>query len=133
MPDRARHSPPYVHRNLEVTSPPTRRRKRNGMSTLYTTLWMITQAYAVPLGYYGSVDACQSAANGLAIPQTAQVLCVPSDTAMPLDYRSPPQTAESQAGAPSAPSVAANVANVSQEGVPFIVDANAPLVMADWF
>ena len=102
------------------------------MSTLYTTLWMITQAYAVPLGYYGSVDACQTIANGLSVPQKAQVLCVPSDTAMPLDYRSPPQTMESQSGAPS-PSVAADTAGVSQQGVPFIGSPNAPVVMAYWF
>jgi protein-disulfide isomerase len=103
------------------------------MSTLYTTLWMMTQAYAVPLGYYGSMDACQSVAGGLAVPQTAQVLCVPSDAAMPLDYRSPPQSPESQAAAPSAPTVRADIANVSQQGVPFIGDANAPVVMAYWF
>jgi protein-disulfide isomerase len=102
------------------------------MSTLYTTLWMITQAYAAPLGYYGSVDACQTVANGLAVPQTAQVLCVPSDTAMPLEYRTPPQSAESQQGA-AAPTVAADSSKVSQQGVPFIGDANAPVVMAYWF
>ena len=82
------------------------------MSTLYTTLWMITQAYAAPLGYYGSIDACQTVANGLAVPQTAQVLCVPSDTAMPLEYRTPPQSAESQQGG-AAPTIAANWTNLS--------------------
>lgn len=102
------------------------------MSTLYTTLWMITQAYAVPLGYYSSADACQSVANGLSLPQTAQVLCVPSDAAMPLDYRSSPSAMESQQGG-SQPTMAADSSKVSQAGVPFIGDANAPVVMAYWF
>src|SRR5258708_33881914 len=73
--------------------------KRKCMSTLYTTLWMITQAYAAPLGYYGSVDACQTVANDIAVPKTAQVLCVPSDTAMPDDHRNQPLIEEPQQGA----------------------------------
>ena len=89
------------------------------MASLYTTLWMVTQAYAAPLGYYGSVDACQSVANDLAVPATAQVLCVPSDTAMPLDYRTPAEAPESQSGAPAA-TASADIAKVSQEGIPFL-------------
>jgi protein-disulfide isomerase len=103
------------------------------MANLYTTLWMVTQAYAVPLGYYGSVEACHGVANGLALPAAAQVLCVPSDTAMPLDYRSQPQAAESQSAAPTQATASADIAKVSQKGVPFIGDPNAPAVMAYWF
>lgn len=103
------------------------------MASLYTTLWMVTQAYAVPLGYYGSVDACQGVAKGLALPAAAQVLCVPSDSAMPLDYRSQPQTLASQSAAPPQPTASADIANVSQKAVPFIGEPNAPVVMAYWF
>jgi len=101
------------------------------MSTLYTTLWLITSAYAAPLGYYGSADACNSAAGQVPLPAMAKVACVPSDTALPLalNYISPPSTRE-PAAAQTAP---ADSSKVSTDGVPFVGEPNAPVTMAYWF
>jgi len=48
------------------------------MTPAYVTLWLLTSAYASPLGYYASEDSCRTAASQLPVPATAQVLCVPS-------------------------------------------------------
>ena len=105
------------------------------MSTAYVTLWLLTSAYAAPLGYYASDDTCRTAAGRLAMPPAAQVLCVPSEVGQPPGAASvaaqPPAT-ESPAAA-AAPTVAADSAKVSTAGVPFIGEANAPVTIAYWF
>jgi len=106
------------------------------MSALYTTLWLITSAYAVPLGYFGSGDACSSASRDISLPQPAQVLCVPSEVAMPLALgsaiRPPPAPPATTSTAPPA-NPAVDVANVNSDGVAFVGDPKAPLTMAYWF
>lgn len=104
------------------------------MSTLYTTLWLITNAYAAPLGYYESADACKDAANGISPPVAAQVLCVPSTVAMPLALNNSSQQV-TQAAPPQgqAEAAAADISKVSLEGLPFVGDINAPVSMAYWY
>lgn len=104
------------------------------MSTTYVTLWLLTSAYAAPLGYYATEDTCQSAAGQLAVPPAAQVLCVPSEVGQPgtASAAAQPPASES-ASQPATPSVAANSAKVSAVGVPFIGDEKAPVVMAYWY
>jgi protein-disulfide isomerase len=103
-------------------------------TTLYTTLWLITNAYAAPLGYYDSPEACKDVSGTLSFPAPAQILCVPSGIALPLTYDAAGQTpgSESPTGAPPA-TAAADIAKVSLADEPFIGDANAPVVMAYWF
>jgi protein-disulfide isomerase len=99
-------------------------------TTLYTTLWLITNAYAAPLGYYDSPEACKDVSGTLSFPAPAQVLCVPSGIALPLTYNAAAQPPGSEAPPATA---AADIAKVSQAGEPFVGDANAPVVMAYWF
>ena len=104
------------------------------MADLYATLWLITGAYAAPLGYYGDAAGCQSVADTLSFAPPAQVVCVPSDVAMPLTFtygQQPIVAAPQIAGSP--PAAAADISTVSLEGEPFIGDADAPVVMAYWF
>ena len=103
------------------------------MSTLYATLWLITSSYAAPLGFFGSVDACNTAAGQVSLPAMAQVVCVPSEVAMPLGLggAAQPSPAMAPAATPTAPLV--DSSKVSTEGVPFIGDSLAPVTMAYWF
>src|ERR1700692_1129719 len=59
------------------------RAQGDAMSTAYVTLWLLTSAYAAPLGYYATGDTCRSAAGQLAVPPAAQILCVPSEVGQP--------------------------------------------------
>lgn len=105
------------------------------MSTLYTTLWLITSAYAAPLGFYGSTDACTVAAGQVHVPAKAQVVCVPSEVAMPLAPGSgaQPPAVMAPATAAVAPAPVVDSSKVSSEGVPFVGDSNAPVTMAYWY
>src|ERR1019366_5971304 len=105
------------------------------MSTLYATLWLITSAYAAPLGFYGSTDACTVAAGQIHVPAKAQVVCVPSEVAMPLDLGSgaQPPAAMAPATAAAAPPPVVDSSKVSSEGVPFVGDPNARVTMAYWY
>jgi protein-disulfide isomerase len=106
------------------------------VSTLYATLWLITSSYASPLGFYGSVDACNTAAGQISLPAMAQVVCVPSEVAMPLALGSgaqpPAAMAPTATAAPPAPPHV-DSSKVSAEGVPFVGDPQAPVTMAYWF
>ena len=91
------------------------------MSTLYATLWLITSAYAAPLGFYGSTDACTVAAGQVHVPAKAQVVCVPSEVAMPLALGSgaqPPAAMAPATAAAAAPLPVVDSSKVSSEGVP---------------
>jgi protein-disulfide isomerase len=105
------------------------------VSTLYTTLWLITSAYAAPLGYYGSADACSRAADTIPVTAPAQVVCVPSDVAMPLALGStqPPAATGPAATAATPPAPSVDSSKVSAEGVAFVGDPKAPVTMAYWF
>jgi protein-disulfide isomerase len=101
------------------------------MTPAYVTLWLLTTAYAAPLGYYASEDACRTAAGQLAVPAAAQVLCVPSEVGQPPGATAQAQASESQAS--TAPSVPPDSAKVATAGEPFIGDEKAPVVMAYWY
>jgi protein-disulfide isomerase len=104
------------------------------MSTLYVTLWLITNAYAAPLGYYTSIDACHSAATHIPLPARAKLACVPSDAAGPAslsDGAQPAPAKDQSAAAPMTKPV--DISTVSTEGVAFVGDPNAPVTMAYWF
>lgn len=101
---------------------------------LYATLWLITNAYAAPLGYYDNAQSCQDVAGTMSFQPPAQVLCVPSDTAMPLTFNYAGQAPglESPTGAPP-PAAIADIGKVNQEGEPFVGSVSAPVVMAYWY
>lgn len=103
---------------------------------LYTTLWLITNAYAAPLGYYGDAQSCNEVAGTMSFEPPAQVLCVPSDTAMPLTFNYGQMAGmpgmETQTGAPPTAGTA-DISKVNLDGEPFIGSADAPVVMAYWF
>ena len=101
------------------------------MTPAYVTLWLLTSAYAVPLGYYASEDSCRTASSQLAVPAAAQVLCVPSEV-----EQAPGTAAQAQASEPqssSASTVPPDSAKVATAGEPFIGDDKAPVVMAYWY
>jgi protein-disulfide isomerase len=110
------------------------RAEGDAMSTAYVTLWLLTSAYAAPLGYYATEDTCRSAAGQLAVPPAAQILCVPSEVGQPPGAASvAAQAPATESPASAAPTVAADSAKVSAAGVPFIGDEKAPVVMAYWY
>ena len=101
------------------------------MTPAYVTLWLLTSAYAVPLGYYASEDSCRTASSQLAVPAAAQVLCVPSEVGQPPGAAAQAQASEPQSS--SAPTVPPDSAKVAAAGEPFIGDDKAPVVMAYWY
>jgi protein-disulfide isomerase len=104
------------------------------VAPLYATLWLITNAYAAPLGYYDSAEACQDVAGKMSFPPPAQVLCVPSDIAMPMAFNGGAQPPAPESPATGAdPTASADITKVALEGEPFIGDANAPVMVAYWF
>jgi protein-disulfide isomerase len=101
------------------------------MTPAYVTLWLLTSAYAAPLGYYSGEDACHDAAGQLKLPAAAQVLCVPSEVGQPPGAAAQAQASEQQS--PTAPTVPPDSSKVAIAGEPFIGDDKAPVVLAYWY
>jgi protein-disulfide isomerase len=105
------------------------------MPIAYVTLWLLTGAYGVPLGYYASEDSCRAVAAKLTPPSAGQVVCIASEVGQAPGAAAAAQAAagsESQGGGQSA-TVAPDSAKVAAAGVPFIGDEKAPVTMAYWY